>query len=32
MESGEISNPIVVEGESDGGWRNIEFNGSRRRI
>jgi hypothetical protein len=32
MESGEISNPMVVEGESDGEWRNIEFNGSRRRI
>jgi hypothetical protein len=32
MESGEISNPMVVEGESDGEWRNIESNGSRRRI
>jgi hypothetical protein len=32
MESREISNPMVVEGESDGEWRNIESNGSRRRI
>jgi hypothetical protein len=32
MESGEISNPKLVEGESDGEWRNIEYNGSRRRI
>ena len=32
MEGGEISNPMVVEGESDREWRNIESNGSRRRI
>jgi hypothetical protein len=28
MGSGEISNPMVVEGE----WRNIKSNGSRRRM
>jgi hypothetical protein len=27
-ESGEISNPMAVEGE----WRNIESNGSGRRV
>jgi hypothetical protein len=32
MERIEISNPMVVEGESDGEWRNIESNDSRRRI
>jgi hypothetical protein len=32
MESGEISNPMIVEGEYHGEWRNIESNGSRRRI
>jgi hypothetical protein len=32
MESEEISNPMLVDGESDGEWRNIESNGSRRRI
>ena len=32
MEDGEISNPMVAEGVSDGEWRNIESNGSRRRI
>jgi hypothetical protein len=31
-ERGEISNPMIVEGESDGEWKNIESNGSRRRI
>jgi hypothetical protein len=32
MERIEISNPMVVEGESEGEWRNIESNDSRRRI
>jgi hypothetical protein len=32
MERIEISNRMVVEGESDGEWRNIESNGSGRRI
>jgi hypothetical protein len=32
MERIEISNPMVVEGESGGEWRNIESNGSRRRV
>jgi hypothetical protein len=32
MERIEISNPMVVEGESDGENRNIESNGSKKRI